>query len=314
MVSRNLQNDNNQQLIAVSGAAGSLGQLLVRKIHRIYPLISMDSRTFNNRPADVKHYQAELAAKKTRNKFRQRKIHTVIHIETRRATSTSETATFTRAIKNYTKLLENCDRYDVKKLILLSSADLYGALPSNSQFLTEESPLLSAEMSALRDIDMMTQSFFWKRPDIETVILRPAHITGQVNGLLNQYLRLPAIPVLFGFDPMFQLVHEQDVVSSIMLALQKNIRGIFNIAGPKPVPLKTIIKTLGRSTVEIPHPLAKPVLRHLNKLNIPGHMNPAHINYLRYVCMVDDLRARKELGYQPGYNLLETIHAVDTWQ
>jgi UDP-glucose 4-epimerase len=285
---------------------------MVRYLHRKFDVLAIDQRDFTHRPADVKHHQAELSRKRTRNQFRGEKVQAVIHLGANTTSLGTGPDKFTRAIENYAKLLEYCDRYNVKKLVLLSSANLYGALPGNSQFLTEEAPLLCADLSALRDIDMMTQSFFWKRPDIETVILRPTHITGAVNGVLSRYLRLANVPLLWGYDPMIQLVHEEDVIAAILLSLAPGYRGIFNIAGPPPVPLLHIIKTLSRKTYSVPHPLARPVLRHLNKLGIL-ELHPVYIDYIRYVCMVDDSRARTEMGYLPLHDLHSTIGAVDSW-
>ncbi|MBN2802071.1 MAG: NAD-dependent epimerase/dehydratase family protein [Deltaproteobacteria bacterium] len=306
--------DDSPKVIAISGAAGNLGRMLIRKLHRVNPIIAIDSRAQNNLPNDVSIITKELANRGVRNTFRQKNIDTVIHLETKTETSNRAPDLFTRSIKNYSKLLEYCDSYHVKKLILLSSADLYGAQPSNSQFLTEESPLLSPDMSVLRDVDMMTQSFFWKHPETETVILRPAHIMGSVNGLLSNYLTLKKVPVILGFDPMLQIIHEEDVVNAIFLSLENGVRGIFNIAGPKPVKLRKILNLLNRQTVEIPHILAPPILRHMNKMNLSRNLNPTHINYLKYICMVDDSRARKELNYTHLKNLDETIKAFDLWK
>ena len=40
------------------------------------------------------------------------------------------------------------------------------------------------------------------------------------------------------------------------------------------------------------------------------------LDFIRYVCMVDDARARSALGYRPRHDLLETLRAVDQerWQ
>ena len=82
---------------------------------------------------------------------------------------------------------------------------------------------------------MLAQSFFWKLPETETVILRPVHILGRVR---NAAVELPAPrarPHALGFDPMVQVIHQSDVVRAIELALGPAIRGIFNLAGPEPV-------------------------------------------------------------------------------
>ena len=298
--------------IAICGAAGLFGNVLVRILHRRHQVMAVDQRSFFNRPADVRHHQAELTRRVTKNLFRKRLFDTVIHVGANTTSEKRGPNKFTRAVENYARLLEYCDSYDVKKLILISSANLYGARAENSQFLEENAPLLSADLSSLREIDMMTQSFFWRRPDIETVILRPVNITGTSNGVLSRYLRNSKVPTLLGFNPMIQLVHEQDLVNAVTLALEQNCRGIYNIAGPRPVPLKQIIKALHKETVEIPHPLARPVLRHLNKLGKLA-VHPTYIDHIRYICMVNDNRARTELGYTNSFNLEQTIEAIELW-
>src|SRR6185369_1735206 len=119
------------------------------------------------------------------------------------------------------------------------------------------------EIRDLIEVDMLAQSFFWKRPETETVILRPVHILGAVRNAPSNYLRLPMVPTLLGFDPMIQVIHELDVVEAIVAALAPGVRGIFNIVGPGEVPLSTVLKELGRRTLPIPHPVAQPILQML---------------------------------------------------
>ncbi|MDJ0761919.1 MAG: NAD-dependent epimerase/dehydratase family protein [Myxococcota bacterium] len=301
--------------IAVSGAAGRLGSLVVRRLHRTDAVITIDDRDFAHRPADVGHYQTELRRKDCKDLFRRHTLQAVIHLGPFHTKGQKQrpSASFTAAVENFARLLEYCDHYHIRKLVLLSSADVYGARARNPQFLTEEAPLLAKGFASLRDVDMMAQSFFWKRPDIETVILRPAHITGGIANLISRYFRMSPVPVLMGYDPMIQLVHEEDVIESIRLALSPGQRGIFNIAGPPPLPLSRILRRLGRAVLPLPHIMARPLLSQLNRLGRVD-FEPAYTDYIRYVCMVDDARARNILGYRPQYNFEDTIQAVDIWQ
>src|SRR5438270_80592 len=84
---------------------------------------------------------------------------------------------------------------------------------------------------------LLASSFFWKQQSCETVILRPVHILGGVRNAPSNYLRLPWVPTLLGFDPMVQAIHELDVVEAIVCALTTGVRGIFNVVGPGEVPL-----------------------------------------------------------------------------
>lgn len=298
--------------VVVSGAAGRLGQLVVRRLHRTDEVRSLDPREFERRPRDVPHLQAELQSRRSRDLFRRGAARAVVHLGPHHLEPGGGREGFARAIEGFSRLLDYCDRYRVHKLVLLSSADVYGARAGNPQFLTEEAPLLAADLSALRDVDMMAQSFFWKRPDIETVILRPAHVAGAVGGAMARYLRLDPVPRLLGYDPMLQLVHEEDVVAAIRLALAPGRRGVYNLAGPPPLPLTRILDHLGRGSVPVPHLLARPILGQLGRLG-RADLHPAHVDYVRFVCMVDDSRARADLGYAPARDLDETLAAIDLW-
>ena len=167
-------------------------------------------------------------------------------------------------------------------------------------------------MSEIRDLvelDMLAQTFFWRAPDCETVILRPSFIVGEVHNEIYSYFRLPMTPKLLGFDPMMQFVHEDDVVQALRLAVRPGVRGIFNIGGPGVLPMTEIIARMGRWAVPVPHILARGLLDRLWRFgftDFPGR----EIDYLRYVCMVDDRRARQELGYRPQKSVEETIAAA----
>src|SRR5690606_41550579 len=134
------------------------------------------------------------------------------------------------------RLIEYCMRYRVPKVVVLSSANVYGPRADNAQFLTEDAPLLAAqafpEMRYLVEIDHMASSFFWKARDIETVILRPVHILGAVRNAPSNYLRLPVVPTLLGFDPMVQGVHDRDFAEGIVCCQRPGVRGVLNAVGP----------------------------------------------------------------------------------
>ena len=109
---------------------------------------------------------------------------------------------------------------------------------------------------------------------------------------------------------MVQVIHESDVVRAIELALRPGIRGIFNVAGPEPVPLSRYIKILGRQRIGVPYSLARLVMRRIWSLRLTTFPAP-ELDHIRYVCMVDDRRARQILGFSPRMSLAETVLSVD---
>jgi UDP-glucose 4-epimerase len=300
--------------VLITGICGRLGKQLARVLHRERPVVGVDRRPFLDKPKDIEHYEIDIRRTKTRDVFRANNVAAIVHLGIMHDPRASASEHHTWNVAGFQKILEYVSQYKVSKLVVLSSANVYGPRPDNPQFLTEEAPLLGgAAFSEIRDlieVDMLAQSFFWKHPETETVILRPVHILGGVKNAPSNYLRLPVVPTLLGFDPMVQVIHEDDVVRAVSAALRPGVRGIFNLTGPEPAPLSHLIKVLGRAHVPIPHPLAAAALRRMWRLRVSSFPEP-ELDHIKYVCMVDDKRAREVLGYTPAKTLEETVRAVD---
>lgn len=306
--------DANARPIVVTGACGKLGRRLVRALHRRGPVIGLDRRPFEGRPPDVEHCELDPRRRRVEDIFRNREVGAVVHLGVMHDPRGNSHEQHTWNLGGMARLLRYVSHYRVPKIIFLSSANVYGPRPDNAQFLTEDAPLLGAgTFSSMRDLvelDMLVQSFFWKHPSIETVVLRPAHILGSVKNAPSNYLRLGVVPTLMGFDPMVQTVHQDDVVRAIVRALLPGVRGIFNMAGPPPIRLSRALRRLGRTHIPIPHTLAKFGVDRLWHFRMTSFPAP-ELDFVRYVCMVDDSRARNVMGYKPVYNIDATLAAVD---
>ncbi len=300
--------------VVVTGICGRMGRRLARQLHRERPVIGLDRRPFEDRPKDIEHHPIDIRRKKARELFRRKDIAALIHLGVMHDPRGNSEEHHTWNVVAFQKLLDYVQHHDIPKLVLLSSANVYGPRPDNAQFLGEDAPLLGAgSFSDIRDLielDMLAQSFFWRNPRTETVILRPANILGTVRNAASNYLRLKVVPTLMGFDPMVQVVHQDDVVRAVRLALEPGVRGIFNIAGPPPVSLSKALRMLERPTVPVPYGMAKRGVERLWRWRMTSFPAP-ELEFIRYVCMVDDRRAREVLGYEPKFDLASTLAAVD---
>src|SRR5580693_2144296 len=253
--------------VLITGICGRLGKQLARVLHRERPVVGVDRRPFHDKPKDIEHAQVDIRRKKLKDVFRPGDIEAVVHLGVMHDPRASSAEHHSWNVAGFTKLLEYVSQFRVPKLVVLSSANVYGPQPSNPQFLTEEAPLLGGQnFSDIRDlieVDMLAQSFFWKLPETETVILRPVHILGTVHNAPSNFLRLDPVLTVMGFDPMAQVIHEVDVVHAIELALRPGVRGIFNVAGNEPVPLSRLIKLLGRQKMSVPYSVARLVMRRM---------------------------------------------------
>ena len=304
----------SDESVVVTGVVGRLGKRVVRLLHRMVRVIGVDRREFPDRPKDVTHLRIDLRRKKMRDVFRAGNVRAVVHLGVMHDPRASANEHHSWNVVGFGKMLESMAQFGVKKLVVLSSASVYGPRPDNPQFLAEESPLLgSQDFSEIRDlieVDMLAQSFFWRHPSCETVILRPTHILGAVKNAPSNYLRLPVAPTLMGFDPMIQVIHFDDVARAVVMALRPGARGIFNLAGPEPVPLSRVLKMLGRPRLPIPHGAARSMLSELFRYRLSSFPAP-ELDHIKYVCMVDDRRARDALGYAPRHGLRDTVFSVE---
>lgn len=304
--------------VVITGICGRLGKGVARVLHRERKVIGVDRRPFLDKPKDVEHRQIDVRRKKLKDVFRSGAIEAVVHLGVMHDPRASAAEHHSWNVAAFAKLLEYVAQFHVPKLVVLSSANVYGPQPDNPQFLTEESPLLGgASFSEIRDlieVDMLAQSFFWKHPATETVILRPVHILGGVHNAASNYLRLDTVPTLLGFDPMVQVIHESDVVRAIRLALNGGVRGIFNVAGPAPLPLSRVIKIGGRPHLPIPYSIAKMFLNRMWSLRLSDFPVP-ELDHIRYVCMADDTRARSILALPRPIGIEETVRSLtdDRW-
>lgn len=306
--------DALEQPVLITGICGRLGRQLARLLHRERRVIGIDRREFVGKPKDIKHHQVDIRRKKTKDIFRNERPTAVVHLGIMHDPRMSQGEHHTWNVAGFQRLLEYVAQYEVPKLIVMSSANVYGPRPDNPQFLHEDAPLLGgAAFSNMRDlieVDMLGQSFFWRQPGIDTVIFRPVHILGSVKNAPSNYLRQQTVPTLMGYDPMIQVIHQDDVIRAIMLALRTSARGVFNLAGPAPAPVSRIIELAGRARLPVPHFAFKAALRRLWSFGASSFPAP-ELDFIKYVCMVDDKRARQELGYANQCDLPATVRAID---
>jgi len=295
--------------VLVTGAGSDLGRVLCRTLHRDFDVIGIDTRAFPDRPKDVEHHEVDLRRKAAQTIIKKKRPDFVVHLgpmhddrrQSRGAALLEATAT----------LLSLVEAVGAKKLVVLSSASLYGPSPTSAAFLTEDAPLLGGQHHArMADgiaVDMMVQSFFWKSPSTETVILRPVHIIGpHLQNQISRALRQERMPTMLGFDPMVQLIHEDDLTAAVVLALKPGVRGVFNLTGGTQAPLSRILEVRHIGAVPIPGPLLGAAAARLRALRL-ARFDPADVVHLKYACLVDDSRAREAMGFVPRRTLMQAL-------
>lgn len=234
------------------------------------------------------------------------RVQTVVHLDFVEHPRHEQKA-YTHNVLAAKKFFAMCAAAGVRKLILKSSTAVYGAHPTNPLFLTEDHPLNGSRMYAhnqhLAEIESFANGFARQHPALSLTILRFAHIVGPTADTpLTRFLTDARAPSLLGFNPLVQIIHEDDVIAALAHAATHHHPGAFNIAADPPLPLNKLMALAGKLPLPVPHPLAYaaasgPRAQHL----------PIEPDYLRYPCVAALEKMRTQLHFTPQHTAEETL-------
>jgi UDP-glucose 4-epimerase len=202
----------------------------------------------------------------------------------------------------------------VKQAIFVGRHTVYGAAPDAPLYRTEAEPPLAAstfpELADLVAADLFAGSALWRWSELNTSVLRMVYTLGPSRrGTLAAFLAGERVPLVMGYDPLYQFMHEADAADAIVAALDARLRGVFNVAGPAPVPLSVLCHATGRKPVAVPGPLYESVLGRFGFSKLP----PGALNHVKYAIVVDDAAFRQASGWSPHYDEVSTMEGF-RWQ
>ncbi len=198
----------------------------------------------------------------------------------------------------------------VRKFVFKSSTHYYGCEQDDPAFFTEGMSRPHAPGTLLeRDIveaERAVAEFAAKRPEVTVTMLRCANVLGpDVETGFTRMLALPLVPMVLGFDPRLQFVHEDDVVHALEHATVNRLPGTFNVAADGVLALSEVISLVGRRALPVLPPFGSRMLaRPLRRLGfrIPDEM----ANLLRFGRGVDN-RLYKATGFAYGFTSREAV-------
>jgi UDP-glucose 4-epimerase len=205
-------------------------------------------------------------------------------------------------------VMNACAAAKVRRLVVASSTTLYGPHPDNPNYLTEEHPLRGhPDAHAVRDrIEMERLLGDWRvrHPDIEVSVLRACWPIGPTfANRVVRYLSLPVVPLPIGYDPLLQLVHEQDLLDAFERALLTSRPGVFNVVGSGVLPVSMLFRLARTPTIPLPSALLDRLSYHPSQ-GQTGDPPAAFFDYLRYLWVADGQRGWDALG-EPVYSTKE---------
>jgi UDP-glucose 4-epimerase len=306
------------RVVALTGAASFLGANLIGLLEeddRVHRIVSLDIKPPPTAGKKTRTYDVDLTQPAAEARLAEilaaERVDTLLHLAF--LASPTHAAAWAHELESVGTMhvLVAARHAQVRKLVLWSQTILYGAHPSNPNFLAERHPLrasvhdpffadkIEAEGEAYR--------FGQRTPGSIVTILRTAPILGPtVDNYVTRYLSRKLVPTMMGFDPLLQFIHEVDAIAAFKLAVERDVPGTFNIVGEGVLPLSTVIKLAGRIALPVPHPLAE-TLTAIGWAAQIADAPPVFLKYLRFLCVADGQRAWDTMGFRPAYTTREAL-------
>ncbi|MDX3851075.1 NAD-dependent epimerase/dehydratase family protein [Streptomyces sp. AK02-01A] len=310
------------KVVLVTGAARQLGGRFVRRVQRdsdVDRVIAVDAVPPEHHLGAAEFIQADIRQPAIARVLAQHHVDTVVHMDvtgTPLGTGSRATVKETNVIGTM-QLLGACQKSPtVKRLVVKSSTSVYGSAPRDPAVFTETTPPKSLPSGGFAkdavEVEGYVRGFARRRPDVAVCVLRFANILGPAaDSPFAEYLSLPVLPTVFGFDPRLQFVHEDDVIDVLLIASDEPRRGTlnsgtFNIAGDGVLLLSQCSRRLGRPTVPVPLPAVTWVGSALRTIGMTD-FSPEQIRLLTHGRVVSTDQMRETLGFVPTYTTAEAF-------
>ncbi len=305
----------SRKRLLITGIAGGLATQLASAIPPEWEVIGIGRRPpqFPIR-RDITYRQLDIRKKALENLFRNEHFDAVIHLAVANDARLPMTVRHTVNVIATMRLLACCERQQVPQVILLSSADVYGADPTNPTFLTEDYPLKAiqryADMGDKVEFDTYCRSWMYQVHATTTTLLRPCHIVGpHVQNFLTTYLRFGLVPIPLGYDPMIQVIDERDMVQALLLALEKKQGGVYNVTGPGELPLSVAVREAGGIAIPVIYQLAAPLMKLGWAVGVLPFPTPQY-DFLMFPCVIDGRKFRETFGFKPRFSLHKALRSI----
>ncbi len=302
-------------VVAVTGLGTFIGRGLVDRLLAGHPglrVVGLDYRRPYRLDERVRFHRVDLtdpaAASHVADVLQKERVEGLVHAAFREGPTPDLELDHELEAIGTLHVLNACDAAKTGRLVLASSTMLYGPRPDNPNFLTESHPLRGhPEAHSVQnrvEAESLLSEWRTRHPDVAVTVLRTCWTLGPVVAdRVARFFAMPAIPVLMGYDPLLQLVHEDDCLHAFERALLGPHPGVYNVVGRGVLPLSTLLRLAGKRILPIPSPLLFRVSSALSRSQT-GDAPAGFYDYLRYLWVADGERGWGVFG-EPSYSTKE---------
>jgi UDP-glucose 4-epimerase len=299
--------------LLVTGISSNLGRLVARRaLVEGHEVIGLDRRPWPDAPREIEMHAVDLTKRAAEDVFRTRRPDAVVHLATVTHASRDADDRYRINLGGTRTVFELTERHGVKSCVFVGRHTFYGAASDAPLYHTEmDAPLAVATFPELADLvaaDLFAAAALWRVPHVRTIVLRVCYTIGpSKKGTLASFLERRRVPMVLGFDPLFQVMHEDDAADAILRSAQaatdEGLKGVFNVAGPQPLPLSEVIRLAGRTALHLPEPMFPWAF---GRFGLP-RLAAQSLEHIKHSVVVDDAAFRRATGFAHTWDESETL-------
>jgi nucleoside-diphosphate-sugar epimerase len=201
----------------------------------------------------------------------------------------------------------------ISRVVLLSSAMVYGARPDNPVPLPEDAPLLAAADGSLAgdllEVEQLARRSRRVNPSTEVTVVRPAALVGgAIDTLLTRHFEAPRLLAVRGCEPRWQFCHIADLASALELAARGLVSGDLAVACDGWLSRAEVEEISGLKSIELPAKLTFGTAQRLHRLGVTP-APAAELHYEVYPWVVDCAMLRAA-GWAPEHDNASVLRAL----
>jgi nucleoside-diphosphate-sugar epimerase len=299
-------------VVAVTGAADGVGQLLaVRLAARpdVRKVVAIDERRgvvpgATWRILDVR--DPALADRLTG-------IDAVVHLGVDTSLDSPAGERNARNVRGTQTVITAAAAAGVHRVVLCTSAMVYGALPDNPVPLAEDAPLRAVADSTLVGDYLEIERLAARAPRVHSglhvTVVRPATVVGPgVDSVLTRHFEAPRLLLVRGSEPKWQFCHVEDLATALELAVLGEVEGAVTAGCEGWLEQPEVEAITGMRRIELPPSIAFGTAERLHRIGvIPAPASDLH--YVVYPWVVPSTRLR-EAGWHPAYDNATALGAL----
>jgi nucleoside-diphosphate-sugar epimerase len=306
------QRRSSGPVVAVTGAASGLGRALADRLSgsvEIRKVVALDDHRGDVtgvtwRVVDVRDPLLT---------GRLSDVDVIVHLDVDRSPDSGHKERRAYNVRGVQTVVTAAAAARVRRVVLVTSAAVYGAGPDNAVPLPEDAPLAAEPDSSLvgdyLEIEELARMAPVSHPGMDVTVLRPATLVGPgVDTVMTRHFEAPRLLTVKGCAQRWQFCHIDDLVSALELSVLGKVTGAIGVGCDGWLEQDEAEELSGKRRFELPAAITFGTAERLHRIGV----TPAPATDLQYAVYpwVVDCAALRATGWKPTHDNASALAAL----